>query len=84
MSINEILSSKSLSTLRSSKADKRSSLIVLCNLLFTNAIRLNERSPEQLVTIKDMNMRNAMESNGDIGECAVEVLTVDQTGKIRW
>ena len=60
---NEIWCSTSLSTLRSSSADNRSSVIVLRYLFFINAIRLNERSPEQLETIKHMNMRSAMETN---------------------
>jgi len=63
---NEIWSSTSLSALRSSSADNRSSVIVLCNLFFRNAIRLNERSPEQLGTIKHMNMRSAMETFGNV------------------
>ena len=66
MSENEIRCSTSLSTLRSSSADNRSSVIVLRNLFFINAIRLNERSPEQLETIKHMNMRSTMETFGNV------------------
>ena len=66
MSENEIWCSTSLSTLRSSSADNRSSVIVLRNLFFLNAIRLNERSPEQLETIKHRNMRSAMETFGNV------------------
>jgi len=66
MSENEIWSSTSLSTLRSSSADNRSSIIELRNLFFINAIRLNERSPEQVETIKHMNMRSAVETFGNV------------------
>ena len=55
-----------LSTLRSSSAENRSPVIVLRNLFFINAIRLNERSPEQLETIKHMNMRSAMKTFGNV------------------
>jgi hypothetical protein len=52
MSTNEIFSRKSLFKFRIFNADKRWSLIVQRSLFFTNAIGLNDRSPEQFEIIK--------------------------------
>jgi len=68
-------------TLRGSSADNRSSVIALRNLFFINAIRLNERSPEQLETIKHMNMRSAMETFGNVS-CSSSVC-INLAGKVR-
>jgi len=60
MSTKETLSNTSLSTLSSSNADSRLSVMVLRSLFLMSAILLKERSPEQFETIKHMKMRNAI------------------------
>jgi len=66
MSLNDTLSRQSLSTLSNSIADKRSHVIVLRNLFLTYVILLNEHSPEQFEIIKHKNVRNAMETFGNV------------------